>query len=145
MADKGGVVGIYFMPFIGPGPGAPTVEMLMRQIDHAIKVCGVDHVGIGSDLSTAPIEETPEYLKEQKSFVEARASRGISAPDEERPLFIPELNHSRRIEGVVRGLRQRKYSGCDDREDHRRQLPQGVQGDLDDVRQEVGSRTGGRR
>ena len=63
MADKGGVVGIYFMPFIGPGPGAPTVEMLMRQIDHAIKVCGVDHVGIGSDLSTAPIEETPEYLR----------------------------------------------------------------------------------
>ena len=97
------------MPFIGPGPGAPTVEMLIRQIDHAIKVCGVNHVGIGSDLSTAPIEETPEYLKEHKSFVEARVSRGISAPDEERPLFIPELNHSRRIEGVVRGLRQRKF------------------------------------
>jgi membrane dipeptidase len=109
MADKGGVVGIYFMPFIGPGPGGPTVEMLLRQIDHAIKVCGVDHVGIGSDLSTAPIEETPEYLKEAASFVGARKSRGISAPDEERPLFIAELNHPRRIEGVVRGLRQRKY------------------------------------
>ena len=109
MAGKGGVVGIYFMPFIGPGPGGPTVEMLLRQIDHAIKVCGVDHVGIGSDLSTAPIEETPEYLKEFKSFVDARKARGISAPDEERPLFIAELNHPRRIEGVVRGLRQRKY------------------------------------
>jgi membrane dipeptidase len=110
MADKGGVVGIYFMPFIGPGPGGPTVEMLQRQIDHAIKVCGVDHVGIGSDLSTAPIEETPEYLKEFKSFVDARKVRGISAPDEERPLYIAELNHPRRIEGVVRGLRQRKHS-----------------------------------
>lgn len=109
MADKGGVIGIYFMPFIGPGPGAPTTEMLMRQIDHAIKVCGVDHVGIGSDLSTTPIEETPEYLREAKAFADARAARGISAPDEERPLFIPELNHSRRIEGVVRGLSQRKY------------------------------------
>ena len=110
MADKGGVVGIYFMPFIGPGPGAPTVEMLMRQIDHAIKVCGVDHVGIGSDLSTAPIDETPEYLAEFKRFVDGRKARNISAPDEERPLYIPELNHSRRIEGVVRSLRQRKYS-----------------------------------
>jgi membrane dipeptidase len=110
MADKGGVVGIYFMPFIGPGPGGPTVEMLLRQIDHAIKVCGVDHVGIGSDLSTAPIEETSEYLKEAASFVGARKARGISAPDEERPLFIAELNHPRRIEGVVRGLRARKYS-----------------------------------
>ena len=110
MADKGGVVGIYFMPFIGPGPGAPTIEMLMRQIDHAVKICGVDHVGIGSDLSTTPIEETPEYLREAKAFVDGRARRGISAPDETRPLFIPELNHPRRIEGVVRGLRQRKYS-----------------------------------
>ena len=110
MADKGGVVGIYFMPFIGPGPGAPTTEMLMRQIDHAIKICGVDHVGIGSDLSTTPIEESPEYLREHKAFVDGRAKRGISAPDESRPLFIPELNHSRRLEGVVRGLRQRKYA-----------------------------------
>jgi membrane dipeptidase len=110
MADKGGVIGIYFMPFIGQGTGAPTVEMLMRQIDHALKVCGEDHVGIGSDLSTAPIEETPEYLKEARSFVEGRAARGISAPDETRPLFIPELNHSRRIEGVARGLQQRRYS-----------------------------------
>ena len=110
MAGKGGVLGVYFMPFIGPGPGAPTVEMLMRQIDHAIKVCGVDHVGIGSDLSTMPIEETPEYLREAKAFVDGRAKRGIAAPDETRPLFIPELNHPRRIEGVVRGMRQRKYS-----------------------------------
>jgi membrane dipeptidase len=110
MAAKGGVVGIYFMPFIGPGPGAPTTEMLMRQIDHAIKVCGVDHVGIGSDLSTTPIEETEEYLREHKSFVDGRVKRGISAPDEMRPLFIPELNHSRRLEGVVRGLRQRNYA-----------------------------------
>jgi membrane dipeptidase len=109
MADKGGVIGIYFMPFIGPGPGAPTIEMLLRQIDHAIKVCGADHVGIGSDLSTAPIVETAEYLREHKTFVEGRIARGISAPDEARPLFIPELNHSRRIEGVVRGLQQRKY------------------------------------
>ena len=109
MADKGGVVGIYFMPFIGQGTGAPTVDMLMRQIDHALKVCGTDHVGIGSDLSTAPINETPEYLREAKAFVGVRAARGISAPDESRPLFIPELNHSRRIEGVARGLQQRGH------------------------------------
>ena len=112
MADKGGVVGIYFMPFIGPGPGAPTVEMLMRQIDHALKVCGADHVGIGSDLSTTPIEETAEYLNEHKSFVANRIKRGISAPDEARPLFIPELNHSRRIEGVVRGMAARGHSAA---------------------------------
>ena len=139
MADKGGVVGIYFMPFIGPGPGAPTVEMLMRQIDHAIKVCGVDHVGIGSDLSTAPIEETPEYLK--RTEIVRRGARlprhlgtrrGAAALHSGAEPFPPH-----------RGRRARpapaQVPGCDDREDHRRQLPQGVQGDLDDVK------TGGRR
>ena len=112
MADKGGVIGIYFMPFIGPGPGAPTVDMLTRQIEHALKVCGADHVGIGSDLSTTPIEETPEYLREAKAFVDTRAARGISAPDETRPLFIPELNHPRRLEGVVRALGARGHSAA---------------------------------
>ena len=110
MADKGGVIGIYFMPFIGQGTAAPTIDMLMRQINHAIKVCGVDHVGIGSDLSITPIEETPEYLREHKAFVDGRVSRGISAPDESRPLFIPELNHPRRLEGVVRGLMKHGHS-----------------------------------
>jgi membrane dipeptidase len=110
MADKGGVVGIYFMPFIGPGPGGPTIDMLMRQIDHALKVCGADHVGIGSDLSTTPIEEIPEYLREHQAFVAGRAKRGISAPDEERPLFIAELNHPRRLEGVVRAMASRGHS-----------------------------------
>ena len=110
MADKGGVVGMYFMPFIGQGSAAPTVDMLMRQIGHALNVCGTDHVGIGSDLSTAPIEETPEYLREQKAFVAGRASRGISAPDESRPLFIPEFNHPRRIEGVAAAMTKAGHS-----------------------------------
>jgi membrane dipeptidase len=109
MADKGGVLGIYFMPFIGQGSGAPTIEMLTRQIEHALKVCGVDHVGIGSDLSTSPIEETPEYARAHEAFVKTRADRGISAPDESRPLYIPELNHSRRIEGVVRSLQRNRH------------------------------------
>lgn len=45
-----------------------------------------------------------------RRLCDARIKRGISAPDEARPLFIPELNHPRRIEGVVRAMTQRKYS-----------------------------------
>jgi membrane dipeptidase len=112
MADKGGVVGIYLMPFLGghPGPGkGATPEMLVRQIEHAINVCGVDHVGIGSDLSVTPIEESPEYLRAERAFAEGRAKRASAAPDEDRQLFIPELNHPRRLEGVAELLARRGH------------------------------------
>ncbi len=105
----------------------------MRQIDHALKVCGADHVGIGSDLSTTPIEETPEYLAEHKSFVAGRARRGISAPDEARALYIPELNHPRRIEGVVRGMVIAWPLDHGHRKGHRWQLPPRVESHLDRV------------
>ncbi len=110
MAEKGGVVGIYFMPFIGGMKAqAPTEDLLARQIEHALKVCGSDHVGIGSDLSVTPIDETPEYRQAHRAFVDGRAKRGISAPDEDRPLHIPSLNHPRRLEGVAELLASRGH------------------------------------
>jgi len=112
MAEKGGVVGIYLMPFLGghPGPGkGATVEMLVRQIEHAITVCGVDHVGIGSDLSVTPIEESPEYLRAERAFAEGRARRASAAPDEDRQLFIPALNHPRRLEAIAERLAERGH------------------------------------
>ncbi|MEO8450905.1 MAG: membrane dipeptidase, partial [Gemmatimonadota bacterium] len=59
MADKGGVVGIYLMPFINAA-GQPTAADLVKQIEHAVQVVGEDHVGIGSDLSITPHKVTPE-------------------------------------------------------------------------------------
>ncbi len=112
MADKGGVVGVYLMPFLGgfAGPKQATNEdALARHIEHALKVCGVDHVGIGSDLSITPIEETPEYLKVERAFAEGRAARKSAAPDEDRPLFLPALNHPRRLEGVAELLARRGH------------------------------------
>lgn len=112
MADKGGVVGIYLMPFLGghPGPGkGSTPDMLMRQIEYAIKVCGEDHVGIGSDLSVTPIDESPEYLRAERAFAEGRAKRASAAPDEDRQLFMPALNHPRRLEGIAELLAQRGH------------------------------------
>lgn len=112
MADKGGVVGIYLMPFLGgfAGPGQATNEdALARHIEHALKVCGTDHVGIGSDLSVTPIEETPEYVKAERAFAASRAARRSAAPDEDRPLFLPALNHPRRLEGVAELLARRGH------------------------------------
>lgn len=82
MADKGGVLGIYLMPFLGGAPGprqASTGDAVIRHIEHALTVCGEDHVGIGSDMSVSPIEETPGYLQAERAFAAGRAKGGIAA------------------------------------------------------------------
>ena len=48
LADKGGVAGIYLMPFLRV-EGQPMAEDVLRHIEHAVDVCGEDHVGIGTD------------------------------------------------------------------------------------------------
>jgi membrane dipeptidase len=110
MADKGGVIGIYMMPFLRT-KGQPMAEDLVRHIEHAIQVCGEDHVGIGSDLSISPHVVTPEYAKRHREFVEQRRRAGISAPGEDAEvfLFIPDLNSPRRIEMIAERLLARKH------------------------------------
>jgi membrane dipeptidase len=60
MADKGGVAGIQLMPFLNVMEARNTA-LVIQHIEHAVQVCGEDHVGIGGDLSITPIKRTPEY------------------------------------------------------------------------------------
>jgi membrane dipeptidase len=114
LADRGGVAGIYLMPFLTPGRVA-TTEDLMLHIEHAVQVCGEDHVGIGSDLSITPIDESDEYWRLHREFVASRKSRGIAAPNEDEGILfmVPELNSHRRMELVAEALSARGHS--DDR------------------------------
>ena len=48
VASAGGFVGIYFMPFLNPA-GHAMAQDVVANLDHAINVCGEDHVGIGTD------------------------------------------------------------------------------------------------
>jgi membrane dipeptidase len=112
LAEKGGVIGIYLMPFLSPGPGPVSVEEVMRHLDHAIDVCGEDHVGIGSDQSILPVDDTPEYRQRLREEVEARRKAGVGAPGEspDRPPFVSELNTPRRMEVIATVLTDRGYS-----------------------------------
>jgi membrane dipeptidase len=49
LADKGGVMGLYLLPFLAAPPQQPTLDDFMRHLLHALKICGEDHVGIGTD------------------------------------------------------------------------------------------------
>ena len=109
MADKGGVLGIYMMPFIN-AQGQPVAADLVRQIEHAVNVCGEDHVGIGSDLSITPHVVNAEYEARHRRFVEGRKQRGIAAPREEDYMFVKDLNTPRRLEQIADHLARRGYS-----------------------------------
>jgi membrane dipeptidase len=113
MADKGGVIGIYMMPFLTMGP-APTSDDLVKHIEHAINVAGEDHVGIGSDLSTTPHVVDAEYMRVHRTFVEGRQRAGVAAPgeDPEVPMFVTDLNSPRRMEMIADKLASRGHSSA---------------------------------
>jgi membrane dipeptidase len=111
LADKGGVMGIYFMPFLRT-KGQPMAADLIRHIEHAVNVAGEDHVGLGTDGGISGIELTPEFIKRHREDVQNRRRLGISAPGEEEDVytFLPDLNTPRRFETLAAMLRERGHS-----------------------------------
>ena len=108
MAERGGVIGIYLMPFLNAdGPAQP--EHLYRHIEHALQVCGEDHVGIGSDLSITPTVADQTYLDGLRAFADERQRLGIGAPREHEVLFIPDLNKPQRMGMIADGLLSRGH------------------------------------
>jgi membrane dipeptidase len=107
LADHGGVVGIdQIRTHISPlREGA--VEHYYDHIQHAINVCGIDHVGIGSDRDHRFIDLTPEYIAELK------AEQGANLNEADLPWFMPALNGPRRMETIWDGLKGRGLSDGD--------------------------------
>lgn len=111
MADRGGVAGIIFWPYLRTDT-QPMAEDVVRHIEHAIKVCGEDHVGIGTDASVAPIERTPEFEKQNREWVAAATQDGIFEKGRPADLytFIPDLNMANRYEVLASMLSARGHS-----------------------------------
>ena len=109
LADKGGVVGIYLMPYLGGAPNQPSKELVMQHIDHALKICGEDHVGIGTDGGIEKVELTPEQEKAFKDDVAHRKAAGVSAPEEDRYPYVPDFNGPRKFELIATELQKRGY------------------------------------
>jgi membrane dipeptidase len=111
LAERGGVIGIYLMPFLTPGR-VPTEADVVAHIEHALDVCGEDHVGIGSDLSSTPIDGSDEYWAKHREFVAGRIERGIAAPAEDPDVLftVPDLNSHRRMELIADALAARSHS-----------------------------------
>jgi membrane dipeptidase len=99
LADKGGVAGIYFMPYLKPG-AQPMAEDVVRHVEHAVKVAGEDHVGVGTDGAISAVDLTPEYKARFEADIARRKQAGVGAPGEVAGVytFVPDLNTPQRIQ-----------------------------------------------
>ena len=81
VAERGGFVGIYFMPFLHPSGQAHAADVV-RHIEHAVDVCGEDHVGIGTDGSVTTVDDLDRFREHTAQEVAARKQGGIGAAGE---------------------------------------------------------------
>ncbi len=109
LADKGGVIGIYMMPFLN-AEGPATLEHFMQHVEHAIQVCGEDHVGVGSDGTYEPGVADAAAYESVRAAAARRRREGIGAPREDEVWFIPELTGPRKLEKVADALLARGHS-----------------------------------
>lgn len=109
LADRGGVVGIFDLPYLTASPKQPTLEDYLLHLEHALKVAGEDHVGIGSDADILPLDLSEKGMAELNRQFAQRRSAGLAAPEEDRPPYVVGLNTPRRIEVIADGLLKRGY------------------------------------
>jgi membrane dipeptidase len=109
LAEKGGVIGIYDLPYLTASPRQPEVKDYVDHMAHALTVCGEDHVGIGSDQSVQPFDTSPDGLEDFRKIEEQRHAAGVAAPEEDRPLYVVGLNVPNRCEIIAGSLLERGY------------------------------------
>ena len=107
LADKGGVMGIFMLPYLTEESRQPMLDDYIQHMVHALDVCGEEHVGIGSDVSFFTVDdETKRAMAEE---IKQRQAAGISAPGENRMPYIPDLDTPRKLELVAGALLKRCY------------------------------------
>ena len=84
----------------------PRVDFrkIIEHIDHAVKVAGVDHVGLGSDFDGANMPYGMEDATKLPKITEALLKRGYSEGDVKKILGENTLRVMTEVERVSRGL-----------------------------------------
>jgi len=85
--------------------------MSWQHIEHAVQVCGEDHVGIGSDLSLTP-HEVNEGTGATTAPCGAQDQCGDRGAREDPNVFFftSDLNSPRRLELIADALLARRHS-----------------------------------
>ncbi len=111
IADKGGVVGVYFMPYLAPNMH-PSGTTLLEHIDHIAKVAGEDHVSIGTDGGVLPLVIDAKAREDARKDYEQRKAAGIAAPGEGPDVFtvVEDYNSIDKLQRLGNDLMKRGWS-----------------------------------
>jgi membrane dipeptidase len=111
VADKGGVVGVYFMPFLRTD-GKARGEDLIAHVEHVAKVAGEDHVGIGTDNGVLPTILDAATKAKMDRWQQQRIDAGIASPGEAIGVYplVEDYNSVDRYRRFVRDLGKRGWS-----------------------------------
>lgn len=111
LAERGGFVGIYFMPFLSPDSVA-SADDVVAHIDHAVNVCGEDHVGIGTDGGTTAVDDMAAYRARAREEIAERRAAGIGAAGENPDTlpFVEDLSGPDQFRRLIALLERRGYS-----------------------------------
>lgn len=111
VAEKGGVVGVYFMPYLAPDMHA-SGAMLLEHIDHIAKIAGEDHVAIGTDGGVLPVVIDQAARDFARKDYEQRKAAGIAAPGEGPDVFplVLDYNSVDKLERLGTDLMKRGWT-----------------------------------
>jgi len=88
LAGKGGVFGVTMVRNFVHSAGPATIENVLDHIDHVIKVAGIEHVGLGSDVDLNGRDSRPGKKKYD----------------------LDGIDYAKKIFDLTEGLVRRKYS-----------------------------------
>ncbi|MCE9574505.1 MAG: dipeptidase [Deltaproteobacteria bacterium] len=113
LAERGGVAGMIFWPYLRTDTQPMAID-LVHHLEHAIDVCGEDHVGLGSDGPVAPIERTAAYERDNRAWVADAVKDHVFEPGRPADLytFIPDLNVAARYERIAALLAARGHGAA---------------------------------
>jgi membrane dipeptidase len=105
VAESGGFVGIYFMPFLSLDGHAHASDVVAH-IEHALKVCGEDHVGIGTDGGITTIDDLGLYQAALDKEHNERVAAGIAAKGERSDTYpfvidLRGVDQFRQLQGLL--------------------------------------------
>lgn len=108
MSEKGGVTGMVTLGYF-VGPEGVSVEDYLKHVDHAVRVCGIEHVGLATDYAIRGIEASST----RENWYEPRLRSFKPSYRVRWPPWIPDLDKPNRFRTVARVLERHGYKAAD--------------------------------